>query len=115
VSPSRLNIYLTTFRLRKFAATCSEHGWTLRFAPFNDVGAPEAVEDTIAHELAHAFRYATNAYAWGDTITEETEVRKLVGSWGFKADEFREEDYAENIEFDRQMAALQRTRETRKP
>jgi len=70
-----------------FAAAVSDAGYTLRFQWLLDLSASLTRPDTmntIAHELAHVFRFATVGLSdMQDVKTCETETRKLAESWGF--------------------------------
>ncbi len=106
--PGRLQIELSTFRLDGFGATCSDGGFTLRFQPWFEVFQSSQVEQFIAHELAHAFRYASGTIKLFDVETEEIETRKVVTDWGFRDEPYNPSDYREELEFQKRVEALRR-------
>src|SRR5262249_31136833 len=97
-------------------ATCSAEGYHLWFDPkwwvFPD-SRPEQAQAHIAHELAHAYRWATlGAQLFGEPIEQsETETRRLNISWGFQDTPFNKADYKDAIKREQKIAALMRRKQ----
>jgi hypothetical protein len=63
-------VELSEFRLENFGACCDNLGLTLRFRPCYDVLSGRLVYATIAHELAHAYRYAAGIQSDAVSLSE---------------------------------------------
>ena len=85
ISPGRLQIQLSDFRLEKgMGASCMDGGFTLRFRPHYDLLAENMVASTIAHELAHAYWHSTDAADPLETEEEnEAATNRIAEDWGF--------------------------------
>jgi hypothetical protein len=105
-NPGRLQIVLSNSRLCRpgLAACCGDGGYTLVFALYFDL-IPAA--NTIAHELAHAYREACGINQWLELVQQcETETNRLAESWGFPQEPFRESDYAQEIALQKRIKEL---------
>jgi hypothetical protein len=80
-----LALSLTTHQMDGAWACVGDRGTWLRFHAFYcDLPHPfHRVENTIAHELAHAYRWATGKHNYDDYEREEWDARSLAESWGF--------------------------------
>jgi hypothetical protein len=107
--PGRLQIRLTNDGMDEYNAMCAHEGFTLKFPPRIEIMPPEHAAKTIAHELAHVYRYATIPLEkLRDEGVErcEVETRKLAESWGFHQDRYERKHYKEELKRERQLAAL---------
>jgi hypothetical protein len=83
-----LVIELTTSRMENKEAACAEHGRLLKFMPWFDfpplpAQSGEELLNTIAHELAHAYLYATTERPDKSYNAFEHETIRVAESWGF--------------------------------
>jgi hypothetical protein len=65
-----VRVELSTYRLGNFRAICTDRGFTLRFRPYEDLLPGRLVYATIAHELAHAYRYAAGIHSDAYSLSE---------------------------------------------
>jgi hypothetical protein len=85
--PGRFFVRLTDFHLDTInaRACCSDRGFLLEFRTYFDRLQPSAACVVIAHELAHAYLWASGRRRdeWSEKA-EEKVVRQLTEGWGFR-------------------------------
>ena len=110
-----LYVFLTNREGDDYAGMCVDRGCTIFLHPvFSEASVKQIDElaNTIAHELAHAYRIAVDAMV-NDVETEERQVNALAESWGFPQRPFSRRAYRKALRRERQIRAAFATEEAK--
>jgi hypothetical protein len=109
---SRLRVLLSWPKYMEGNLACCEHeGWTLSFCGAMDrpnLFTSDEAARTIAHELAHAYRWVTlpAKQLIGEGLEScEIETRELAESWGFPQDRFDRRNYRQALRREAELQA----------
>jgi hypothetical protein len=105
-------ILISSFGMENMKGYCAQGGFILQFLPCMDLPyGPSDTENTIAHELAHAYRHATKQHEPWDVAQEEIETRRLAESWGFPQKPFNPKDYKKALALEADFRRALKARE----